>query len=159
MGQLNTFKEKHVIELKSYKERLDQMIKGLDFQLGSCEENLRVFCSKTLSDFENNIKNLINNLNLRISEVKMENNKYSHDLLKRAGLLKEEHEKILKIKNELIKTVAENSYNNKEINKKTNDNFNMIKLEFEEMQGKFIDLSEFIKVSNYMQFQVLYSFI
>ena len=128
------------------------MVKGLEFQLGTCEENLRVFCNKTLSDFEKSKENFINDINLRISEVKMENNKYSHDLLKRAELLKEDHEKIVKIKDDLmIKSVERNKFSSsKEINKKPNDDFTMIKVELEELQGKFTNLSEFIKVSNYI---------
>ncbi len=123
------------------------MIKTLDFQINTCENNLREYCNKTMNAFEKNVTNNLNDMNMRISEVKMENNKYSYELKKSSENLIKEVEGIMKMKEEVVKKNDADFNKIKEVNKATNDNFDDLRTDFNQMQAKFSDLSEFIKVN------------
>ena len=122
------------------------MIKNLDFQITNSENNLREYCTKIMNNFEKNTTVNLNDMNVRISEVKMENNKYSYELKNSSDNLVKEMEKFLKVKEELKKSVETNIIDLKDLNKITNDNFEELKDEFHQINVKFIDLAQFIKV-------------
>jgi len=121
------------------------MIKHLDFQLTTCENNIKNYCNKVQSKYEESVTSRFNEANNRLSEVKAENNKYSHDLIKRTESLNEEFSKYLILKENLYNKVDNEVNNIQSMFRKTNENFIEIKMEFDSLNGKYIDLSEFIK--------------
>jgi len=122
------------------------MIKTLDFQINNCENNLREYCNKTITAFEKQTTENLNDMNMRITEVKMENNKYSYELKKNSDTLLKEIDSIAKLKDDINWKYESFLMNVKAINQGTNDNFDDLKVEFNNINNKFGDLSEFIKV-------------
>ena len=125
------------------------MIKTLDFQINSCESNLREYINKTNTIFEKNTNENLNDMNMRITEVKMENNKYSYELKKNSDQLIKELEHLSKLKEDINKKYESSLWSMHEINKQTNENFDGLKVEFNQVHAKFTDLAEFIKVLIY----------
>jgi len=122
------------------------MIKTLDFQINNCENNLREYCNKTITTNKKQTTENLNNMNMRITEVKMENNKYSYELKKNSDTLLKEIDSIAKLKDDINWKYESFLMNVKAINQGTNDNFDDLKVEFNNINNKFGDLSEFIKV-------------
>jgi len=97
------------------------MIKTLDFQINNCENNLREYCNKTITAFEKQTTENLNDMNMRITEVKMENNKYSYELKKNSDTLLKEIDSIAKLKDDINWKYESFLMNVKAINQGTND--------------------------------------
>lgn len=145
VGTLMTFKEKHTLDLKSYKDKLDQMLKQMSMQLDNVEKNMRVYTSKLMENTEESYKKEIADVCNRISDMRMENHKYAFNLQKTASELSVEYEKILNIKAEVYKQLDNSVQQMKDANQVTVNNFDTVKSDFERIRKRFSEIAEFIK--------------
>jgi len=131
--------------LKSFKDRLDQTTKSFDFQLKNSENIIRDNCFKTITHHENNTLSSLNDMSLRITEVKLENNKYAYELKQYSDTIIKEIESFNTLKEDLNKKYDISYYNLQNLHKNTENDFEKLKQEFNLLHSKFSDLSEFIK--------------
>jgi hypothetical protein len=143
---LTNFKEKHTLELKSYKDKLDGMIKTMGMQLENTDRNARTYTNKIVQEYENNLKSELSEVSNKIYDLKMDNNKYAVQLQKSSNELMIEYERIMNIKAEINKDLEEAVLNMKDSHKVTVNDFDIVKGEFDRIKARFNDIAEFIKV-------------
>jgi len=94
------------------------------------------------------IKKLKSDLELfqeKLSELRMENNRYAVDLRNSASDLKKEMEKTKDIQKEIYNELENNLKKTKEIYNKTNESFYYLQNDYEVIKSKFKEVAEFIK--------------
>jgi len=137
------FKDKHKIELKSYKDMLDQQIKNFNIHIDSFERNLKDRCDKGKELLQIKIKDEISEFFSKIDAVKIENGRYNLDLLNQCKELKNECKEFPQYRNDF-----ENKYNKYEnLHGNTSKAFENVISEFDAFKAKFVDLSDFIRVN------------
>ena len=145
LGKLNQFKEKNTLDLKSYKEKLETIIKNFNLIVDN-NNKANMKYSKEIGEItEKNCKEMINNLNDRLIELRVENSKYSQNLIQRTLEVKNEWEKIQKIKEEIYSEFNNKISNFRTITNNTINSFREFRNDFGDIKKKFYDLSEFIK--------------
>jgi hypothetical protein len=142
---LNTFKEKQIVDFTQYREKLEGMIKSITTQLEQNDRSSKNYINKLLETTEVNLRNEIELINKRIGEMRLENHKYAFDLQKSAGELNVEHEKMLNIKKDIINNLDNTVIKMENLNKDTVKEFEAQKAEYDRIKSKFGELSEFIK--------------
>ena len=98
-----------------------------------------------LQEAESNFKREYDTLGIKISDMRMDNNRYACQLQKSANELTSEKDKILTMKNDVNKQLDDTLSRVKDMNKSTLENFDSIKTEYQHIKNKFVELSEFIK--------------
>jgi hypothetical protein len=142
---LNTFKEKHILDLENYKQKLDGMLRSLSIQLESTDKNMKTFTNKMIENSENTLRMELGLLNARINDLRIENYKTIFDLDKQCKQISTEYERIQEIKKEISKEFNNSVEGMKSMHKETLDSFESYKEEFNKIKARFIDLSEFVK--------------
>ena len=145
INKFNNYKEKNSMDLKSYKEKLEYIIKTFRNLLNN-NNDAQIKYINTLN--EKNIKeskNMVDSLAERVMELRLENSKHSIELIKKTDEIKEQMDKIKEMKGELL-----NEFYNKIDDYKietTNvvNSFNQFKNEYSTIRKKFLELAEFIK--------------
>ena len=142
MDKFNTYREKNIIDLCTYKERLENIIKMFQNLVDNNNDSQIKYITK-LNDKTN--KNLLEAIEEKISNVRVDNSKYAADLISKTNELNELYNKIETMKDYLIK---EFNHKTDEYNKKanaTNQSFEEYKIEHAIIRKKFLELADFIK--------------
>ena len=140
-----TFREKSIIDLKSYKTKLDNSISSFNTQINSLLNTTSEYTKTCVKECEERMKSIYNIYDDRLQDARIENANYAIGLEKATDVLKKELENLYIIKNELYEKV------DKGIDEMKNDNKRVIKLfvgykkGFNLLQYKFTQLSDFIK--------------
>ena len=140
-----TFREKSIIDFKSYKIKLDNAITTFNTQINSVLNTTSDYTKKCVQECEERMKSIYNIYDDRLQDTRIENAHYAIGLEKATDALKKELENLYVVKNELYEKVDNGM---KELK---NDNIRVIKLftqyrkAFNLMQHKFTQLSDFIK--------------
>ena len=146
LEKLNIFKEKNIIDLNSYKDRLENIIKTFQFIVDNYNNSHIKYITK-LNEQTN--KNILETIDEKLNNLRMENSHFSLDLLKKTNELNSMYDKIKQIKNnisqEIDKILLQYNYKIDE----TNKSFNEYKNEQEKINKKFLSLFNFIKVEKY----------
>ena len=142
---LMSFKDKQMADWKSYKDKLENMIKQVAVQLDSNDKNLKSYMTKLLEASESSYNKEITDLNYKINDVKIENHKHALNLQNCAKELTVEYNKFPEIKSDIAKQMDDAVNKMKESHSSTVDSFDTVKQDFEMIKKKFLDLSEFIK--------------
>jgi hypothetical protein len=143
-----TFKDKHTLELKEYKDKLDGMLQGMSRQLEMADKSNKNYTNKIMQEQENTLKSQFTDLDNKLYTIKIDNNKYAIQLQKSSHELSIEYDKILKIKDDINSRLEESVKNMKDSNKLTVNHFDTVKADFEKIKGKFTEVADFIKVTN-----------
>ena len=130
LNKFNAFKEKQILDLKSYKEKLEQMIKTFKTLLDNNNDSQMKYISK-LND-KNNIdyKNMVDALRDRVIELRLENSKYSLELINKTNEINEKINKIKELKSELLNEFYNKMDDFKLMNSNTIKSFNEFKNEY-----------------------------
>ena len=142
MDRFNTYREKNTIDLCTYKERLENIIKTFQSLVDNNNDSQIKYITR-LNDKTN--KNLLETLEEKISNVRVDNSKFAIDLINKATELKELCDNMNRMKDDLFK---EFNVKAEEFNKKideTNKSFDDFKVEYATIRKKFLELSDFIK--------------
>ena len=102
MDKFNNYKEKNVLDLSSYKERLENIIKTFQFVVDNYNNSQIKYLTK-LNDQTN--KNILNIVDEKLKNLRMENSHFSLDLLKKSNDLNSIYDKIKLIKDKLIQEI------------------------------------------------------
>ena len=143
--ELLTDKSKQNTDMKSYKERLEILIASFGTQIRGVQSKFGDYCKNCFKDYEKNSKERYDLFEEKLNAMRIENGKYTYDLIKKTDDLKIDWEKLQKIKEEIFKRFDE------EINKHSQTNNNLCKVfssqrdEFKILKGRFTELSDFIK--------------
>ena len=142
LDKFNTFREKNIIDLCTYKERLENIIKMFQTLVDNNNDSQIKYITK-LNDKTN--KNLLETIEEKISNVRVDNSRFAIDLINKTSELNELYDKMNSIKDYILK-----EFNNKseEYNKKTeeiNKSFDEFKIEYEIIRKKFLELADFMK--------------
>lgn len=142
MDKFNTYREKNTIDLCTYKERLENIIKTFQSLVDNNNDSQIKYITK-LNDKTN--KYLLETLEEKISNVRVDNSKFAIDLINKSTELKELYDKMNRMKDSILK---EFNVKAEEFNKKideTNKSFDDYKVEYASIRKKFLELSDFIK--------------
>ena len=97
IAQLNTFKDKNLaLDFKSYKNKIDNNIEMMKIEL---ENNLNTntnYTKRTIQESENKTKNILNSLDEKIMQIRLENNKLNTNIEKTLEIITNESNKMKK---------------------------------------------------------------
>ena len=148
LDKLNTFKEKNVLDLTSYKDRLENIIKTFQFIVDNYNNSQIKYITK-LNDQTN--KNLLEILEEKLKNLRMENSHFSIDLIKKSNELNKIYDKVKLIRNNILQ-----EFNNifDEYKKKvedTNKSFEEYKSEQNHINKKYMNYFNLIKVGKFQK--------
>ena len=145
INKFNNYKEKNNTDLKSYKEKLEHIIKTFRNLLDNNNDAQIKYINTLNEKNSKENKNMVDSLGERVRELRLENSKYSLDLITKTDEIKTQMDKIKEMKGEIL-----NEFYNKiddykiETNNVVNS-FNLFKNEYSIIRKKFLELAEFIK--------------
>ena len=145
LSKLNSFKEKNIIDLKTYKEKLEGCIKSFNLLVDNNQKANMKYSNEIGKKTEKNCKDMIEMVNERLMEMRLENSKYAIELKNKSLDLSKEWEKIQKIKEEISIKFDKEVNNFKIISNNTINSFSDFKKEFGTIKHKFFELAEFIR--------------
>ena len=140
-----TFREKNIMDLKSYKTKLEGLIEVFNNQVNSILSTTSEYTNTSIKDSEERMKGVLSILEDRISEARIENANYAVGLEKRSEALQNEIKSLYTLKNDLNKKVDTGIAEMKKDNSKIIRLFGGYKKGFNVLEYKFTQLSEFIK--------------
>ena len=143
IDKFNTFREKNMLDLSSYKDRLENIIKTFQYIVDNYN-NSQIKYITNLNEQTN--KNILNIVDEKLKNLRLENSHFSLDLLKKSNELNSVYDKINIIKNKLIKEIDIILKENDKKIEKTNKSFNDFKNVQDEINKKVINLYNLIKV-------------
>ena len=142
LDKFNTYREKNIIDLCTYKERLENIIKTFQSLVDNNNDSQIKYITK-LNDKTN--KNLLETLEEKITNVRVDNSRFATDLINKTSELNELFNKMNIMKENLLK---EFNIKTDEFNKKSNEtlkSFNEYKVEYATIRKKFLELADFIR--------------
>ena len=142
MDKFNTFREKNIIDLCTYKERLENIIKMFQTLVDNNNDSQIKYITK-LNDKTN--KNLLETIEEKISNVRVDNSRFAKDLINKTSELNELYDKINLMKDHLLKEFNNKSEEYDKKTEETNKSFDEFKIEYEIIRKKFFELADFIK--------------
>ena len=145
LNKLNNYKEKNTIDLKTYKDKLEKMIKTFKTMVDNNNEAQMKYINKLNEKNKNDCKNMVDVLGERVIELRLENSKYSVELINKTNETKEQMDKIKEMKGELLNEFYNKIDDYKNMTNNIVKTFNEFKNEYSIIRKKFLELAEFIK--------------
>ena len=144
-SQTLTFREKSILDFKSYKTKLENIISSFNTQINSLLNTTSEFTKTCVKEAEDRMKSIYNIFDDRLQDARIENANYAIGLEKATEVLKKELENLYVVKNELYEKVDKSMAEVKDDNTRVVKLFSGYKKNFHIMQHKFTQLSDFIK--------------
>ena len=101
MGSLNLFKSKTEIDLKTYKEKIEQSLETFSYQLKTIENKNSIFSRDLKKEIDEKIENNLNLINQKIQDVRVDNIKAAKELNLNSENLKKQTEETFKFRDDL----------------------------------------------------------
>jgi len=140
-----TFREKNILDLKSYKTKLEGLIEVFNNQVNKILSTTQEYTNTSVTDCESRMKSMLSILEDRMSETRIENANYAIGLEKISKNLQSELNNVLLVKKDLYKKFDSSIANIKSDNTRIIKLFSGYKKGFNLLEHKFTQLSEFIK--------------
>ena len=140
-----TFREKSIIDFKSYKTKLENSISSFNTQINTLLNTTSEYTKNCVKELEEKVKSIFNVYDDRLQESRIENANYAIGLEKATDVLKKELQQLYVIKKELYEKVDIGIAEIKTDNTRVVKLFTGYKKNFILMQHKFTQLSDFIK--------------
>ena len=144
-SQTLTFREKSILDFKSYKTKLENIITSFNTQVNNLLNTTSEFTKTCVKEAEERMKSIYNIFDDRLQDARIENANYAIGLEKATEVLKKELENLYVVKNELYEKVDKSMAEVKNDNTRVVKLFSGYKKNFHIMQHKFTQLSDFIK--------------
>ena len=142
IDKLNTYREKNTLDLCTYKDRLENIIKTFQSLVENNNDSQIKYITK-LNEKTN--KDLLETLEENINNVRMDNSRFAKDLINKTSELNHLYEKMVTIKDYVTKEFGEKSeYFVNKINE-INKDFDSYKIEYASIRKKFLELADFMK--------------
>ena len=151
ISELVIYKEKNTIDIKKYKEKTDNAIGQIKLRTEGNESKYFEFCYEKINEAKKEIMTKFSLLDESLNNLKIENGKYSFDLIKKSEDLQNQINTLKNIENDI------NIKLNEQAEKYQSYNNNLAKLfesqneEFKLIKSRFTELSEFIKDVRFMR--------
>ena len=145
LNKLNSYKEKNTLDLKAYKEKLELNIKTFNSLVDNNNKSQMKYINEMYEKNFKECKSLIDTLEERITDMRIENSRYAVELIGKSINLTKEWDKIQTIKEEIMHEFNDKIHEFRLISNNTINSFNDYKNEFNSIKRKFFELAEFIK--------------
>ena len=145
LGTLNQFREKNILDLKSYKEKLESIIKSFNILVDNNNQAQIKYINSLNQNNINDCQNMIKILEERILDLKVENTKYSLDIIKKKEEMDKKWSKFENMKEEIVSEFDIRTNEYKKMNEDTGNKFDEFKKEYKIIRDKFFELADFIK--------------
>ena len=145
LNKLNSYKEKNIIDLKTYKDKLEQIIKTFNNLVDNNNKSQIKYINEMNEKNNKECKNMIDALGERITDMRIENSRYAVELIGKSINLTKEWDKIQQIKEEIMKEFNDKIHDFRIVSNNTVNSFHEFKIEFNLIKRKFLELAEFIK--------------
>ena len=145
INELIVDKKKQGIDLKSYKDKLENLIGQFNTRINGVEEKFKEYCNICFSNFDKNSNDRFNSLEEKIGTLRMENVKHSSELIERSNELKMDWDKIQNIETVIYKRLDSELEKYAKYNNDLLRTFDSQKSEFTLLKKRFTELSDFIK--------------
>ena len=145
INKMNSYKEKNTLDLKAYKEKLETNIKTFNALVDNNNKSQIKYINELHEKNFKECKNLIDTLDERIGDMRVENSRYAVELISKSMNLTKEWDKIQNIKEEIMKNFNEKILEFRIVSNNTVNSFNNFKDEFNSIKTKFLELAEFIR--------------
>ena len=140
-----TFREKSILDFKSYKVKLENTIASFNTQINTLLNTTSEFTKTCVKECEERMKSIYNIYDDRLQDARIENANYAIGLEKATEVLKKELENLYVVKKELYEKVDSGILEVKNDNTRVVKLFTGYKKNFHVIQHKFTQLSDFIK--------------
>ena len=140
-----SFREKNNSDYKSLKTKLDNSINSFNKQMNSLLNSASEYTKISVKECEDKMKNKFNIYEDRLQDARIENANYAIGLEKATEILKKELENLYVIKKELYERVDNGILEIKNDNTRVVKLFSGYKKNFNLIQHKFTQLSDFIR--------------
>ena len=144
-SQTLTFREKSILDFKSYKTKLENIISSFNTQINTLLNTTSEFTKTCVKEAEERMKSIYNIFDDRLLDARIENANYAIGLEKATEVLKKELENLYVVKSELYEKVDKSMAEVKNDNTRVVKLFTGYKKNFHIMQHKFTQLADFIK--------------
>ena len=144
-SQTLTFREKSILDFKSYKTKLENIISSFNTQINTLLNTTSEFTKTCVKEAEERLKSIYNIFDDRLQDARIENANYAIGLEKATEVLKKELENLYVVKSELYEKVDKSMAEVKNDNTRVVKLFTGYKKNFHIMQHKFTQLADFIK--------------
>ena len=151
IDKTNLYKEKNNLDIKAYKEKINNIMKSVHLMIKNNNEAQMKYIKQLNEKCVKECKDMNDALNNRICDLRIENAKYSMDLVKKNDEMSKEWTKILDIKDNLIELVNEKINHFKVIFNNNVNSFNNFKKEFEELQMKINEFEVYLKEKKFLE--------
>ena len=145
LNKLNSYKEKNIIDLKAYKDKLELIIKTFNNLVDNNNKSQIKYINEMNEKNNKECKNMMDMLGERITDMRIENSRYAVELIGKSINLTKEWDKIQQIKEEIMREFNDRIHDFRIVSNNTVNSFHEFKNEFVLIKRKFFELAEFIK--------------
>ena len=145
LAKLNKYREKNIIDLKMYKEKLETIISSMNSILDNNNESQMKYINETKEKILKDCNNMFESVCENMKEIRVENSKYAVDLISQSMDLSKKWDKIEKIKDDLLEKFNYSVNKYQMLTDDTIKSFEEFKTEYSIIRRKFMELAEFIK--------------
>ena len=145
LAKLNKYREKNIIDLKMYKEKLETIISSMNTILDNNNASQVKYINETKEQILKDCNSMFDILRENMKEIRVDNSKYAIDLITQSMDLTKRWEKIEKIKDDLKEKFNYSVNKYQMLTDDTIKTFNEFKSEYGIIRRKFMELAEFIK--------------
>ena len=145
LAKLNKYKEKNMIDLKLYKEKLESIINSMNSILDNNNQSQMKYIKEAKEHILKECEDMFYSVRENMKEIRVENSKYTIDLISQSMDLSKKWEKIEKIKDEIFEKFNYSTNKYQMLTDDTIKAFGEFKTEYGIIRKKFLELAEFIK--------------
>ena len=145
LSDYTVFKEKQILDLKNYKDKLENLIKQFKLQNENSNNTFINHCKKILKECKESFEERVKITEEKLDNLRVENNRYSNDLLDATKKIKLDWDNLDSYKKEINDKFDNNEKNVKQFHDNIIKQFENAKNDNLLVKQKFTNLSEFIK--------------
>ena len=145
LAKLNKYKEKSIIDLKMYKDKLETIISSMNSILDNNNTSQIRYINETKEKILKDCDKMFESIRENMKEIRVENSKYSVELISKSMELTKKWDKIETIKNDLLERFNYSINKYQMMTEDTIKSFEEFKKEYSIIRRKFMELAEFIK--------------
>ena len=145
IAELVIYKEKNILDMKKFKEKTETAINQFNLRSESSENKYFEFCSNKINEAKLELMDKFNILEECINNLKIENGKYSYDLIKKSEDLQNQLNILKNLEDNINNKLKEQAEQYKSYNDDILKLFDSQNEEFKLIKSRFTELSEFIK--------------
>jgi len=145
LAKLNIYREKNILDLKMYKDKLETIISSMNSILDNNNESQIKYINEMKEKILKDCKSMFETVSDGMKDIRVENSKYTVDLITTSMNLSKKWEKLEKIKEELLEKFNYDVNKYQMLTDDTIKSFEEFKNEYGVIRRKFMELAEFIK--------------